>query len=452
MARWFRNLCLSFLIVYGSASVAGAPGGHAQPAFQDHVEELYGVWRNVNGSGRSISRISVEPSGSGVKVRVFGDCGSRECDWGVQHAVVYEGDPKAQGEPRNAVNVKFENDVAASHLIIMRNPRNKGLVVQVFSRDRSGRDHGPDEIKPTNGDTYSIERFERTSEPIPYASHEPRQRHDSSRDGVSSRDGGPYPEGGPYQDRAPHQGAGPYKDSDPRAGREPDPHESHVNDRRGDDRNNRYAGGDIRFAGGDGRPYDGERDRYAPEGRGDGPPDPRDEEAGRPDRFGYGVDGPNAGGWRRSDGPGDCVRFDPDRIELSRAQGGWKIVDGRRWLFEFGGARDEAEVALDLLRHYHVDQSCSVGRGDGRFTYLLRGGEPLNGRFDSEDCDRFNLQKLRVKRIDGNYWIVEGRRTLYDFGARDDEAERALEVIQKYGFGASCHAGRSGGGMRYLRR
>ena len=66
-------------------------------------------------------------------------------------ATVYEGDPQvrsASRKPPSTSNLSL--DVNASHLIIMRNPRNKGLVVQVFNRDQRGRDRdrGPDEIQP----------------------------------------------------------------------------------------------------------------------------------------------------------------------------------------------------------------------------------------------------------------------------------------------------------------
>ncbi len=68
----------------------------------------------------------------------------------------------------------------------------------------------------------------------------------------------------------------------------------------------------------------------------------------------------------------DCVAFDPKTITVSKLQGSWKIVSGRRWLFDFGQSQTEARQALAAIRRYGFSQSCFVGRPDADFTYLRR--------------------------------------------------------------------------------
>ncbi|WP_372678681.1 hypothetical protein [Desulfosarcina sp.] len=68
----------------------------------------------------------------------------------------------------------------------------------------------------------------------------------------------------------------------------------------------------------------------------------------------------------------DCVDFDPKTVAVSNIQGRWKIVSGRRWLFDFGPAQTEARQALSVIRRYRFSRSCFVGRPDADFSYLRR--------------------------------------------------------------------------------
>ena len=68
----------------------------------------------------------------------------------------------------------------------------------------------------------------------------------------------------------------------------------------------------------------------------------------------------------------DCVAFDPKTIRVSKLQGSWKIVSGRRWLFDFGQNQTEAQQAIAVIRRYGFSQSCFVGRPNADFTYLRR--------------------------------------------------------------------------------
>jgi hypothetical protein len=67
-----------------------------------------------------------------------------------------------------------------------------------------------------------------------------------------------------------------------------------------------------------------------------------------------------------------CVPIDPERVTVSKLQGRWKIVSGRRWLFDFGKRQTEARQALAIIRQHGFTYRCSVGRPRANFTYLRR--------------------------------------------------------------------------------
>lgn len=68
----------------------------------------------------------------------------------------------------------------------------------------------------------------------------------------------------------------------------------------------------------------------------------------------------------------DCVRFNPARIQVSRINSRWKIVEGSHWIMDFGSKQGEARQALRILRHYRFTYSCFVGRPHPSMTYFRR--------------------------------------------------------------------------------
>ena len=68
----------------------------------------------------------------------------------------------------------------------------------------------------------------------------------------------------------------------------------------------------------------------------------------------------------------NCVAFDPGTLKVGNIQGRWKIVSGRRTLFDFGQSETDARKAMAVIRRHGFSQSCFVGRPDTGFTYLRR--------------------------------------------------------------------------------
>ena len=148
----------------------------------------------------------------------------------------------------------------------------------------------------------------------------------------------------------------------------------------------------------------------------------------------------------------DCVNFDPAAIRLRQVNGGWKLLAGSHWLFDFGADRAAAQKALQVIERYRMNRSCFVGRPDPSFTYLLaKGGIPA-GPMPGEDCLEFDPLSIRVSKIQNRWKIVEGRHWLFDFGKNEGQARRVLAIIKRYGFTHSCFVGRPKAEFTYLRR
>jgi hypothetical protein len=148
----------------------------------------------------------------------------------------------------------------------------------------------------------------------------------------------------------------------------------------------------------------------------------------------------------------DCVSFDPNNAQVRRINGSWKVVDGSHWLFDFGNQRNEANQALTIIKNYSVNQSCFVGRPDPSFQYLLVNNNAPSGRIRGEDCLSFNPNNLEVRRINGNWKIVDGSNWMFDFGSNQAEARQSLEIIKNKGFTQSCFVGRPNPSLEYLRQ
>lgn len=67
-----------------------------------------------------------------------------------------------------------------------------------------------------------------------------------------------------------------------------------------------------------------------------------------------------------------------------------------------------------------------------------------------EDCISFDPRRVRVRRIDGRWKIVEGRHWIADFGRRGREARQGLDVIRHYGLDRQCFVGRPNPSMTYF--
>ena len=67
-----------------------------------------------------------------------------------------------------------------------------------------------------------------------------------------------------------------------------------------------------------------------------------------------------------------------------------------------------------------------------------------------EDCIGFNPAKIRVRRINRRWKIVEGSHWILDFEDKESEAYTAYAIIENHGMNSICFVGRPNPSMTYF--
>jgi hypothetical protein len=152
-------------------------------------------------------------------------------------------------------------------------------------------------------------------------------------------------------------------------------------------------------------------------------------------------------------GPGSpwprCVSFNPATTSEVLVGTQWKVVDGAIPLFDFGARKADAQRAVEIIKHYGMNQSCTVGdplspQGPP-FSYMLVSGAPPAGAFAGEDCNGFNPATAIVSGLGlgpGFWRIIDNNNAMFYFGTNKPEADQSLGIIKLYGFDKQCFVGR----------
>lgn len=113
----------------------------------------------------------------------------------------------------------------------------------------------------------------------------------------------------------------------------------------------------------------------------------------------------------------------------------------------------EALYIQNIFESYAITKFCRVGETASKFTYILSGDNAPEGALNEEDCVRFNSSALNVRTYNGDWVIMEDNNfPIYNFGMDQQAAQKALCLIQKYGFTQQCFVGRPNASFIYLRR
>lgn len=147
----------------------------------------------------------------------------------------------------------------------------------------------------------------------------------------------------------------------------------------------------------------------------------------------------------------DCLTYNIDDIEITEDGDGWLITDGVNQIMVFEEFNN-AKKARDTINGYGLTSQCFVGRPDPGITYWLNDGQPpVDGTatIEGEDCLDFNRNELEIEQSEDLWRIVEGNSRLFSFDEYED-AEKALEIIQAYGFDKTCFIGRPDPAMMYF--
>ena len=148
----------------------------------------------------------------------------------------------------------------------------------------------------------------------------------------------------------------------------------------------------------------------------------------------------------------DCLPFNLDHVKVEFIGGEFKIVDGGHWMFGFGGAEQQAQRALEVIRFYKMDSSCFAGRPHAPMNYLLASGKAPVGSMPEEQCKPFDTSGIVLSQ-NGVFWkMLSGTEVLFDFGTKEFGAKQAIFAQYRYQFTHRCIVGPAGASFRYMRR
>lgn len=171
------------------------------------------------------------------------------------------------------------------------------------------------------------------------------------------------------------------------------------------------------------------------------------------------------------------VPIDLNTLQVYEADGQWGLRDGHRVFFTFGANRDDANHALDVIRHYGFTKLGCVGRFAPAMVYFLgsqadqhrpsvppqqagaparpaqppgqsKGGPPPGVTQTSvppaapDGHRRFDPRRVEVKRDKNEWKLMVGRDVLANFGPNQQEAYLAWNTVQHYRFNELVSIGR----------
>ncbi|GAB3039486.1 hypothetical protein GCM10025298_30780 [Natronobiforma cellulositropha] len=148
----------------------------------------------------------------------------------------------------------------------------------------------------------------------------------------------------------------------------------------------------------------------------------------------------------------DCIGVDPSNLAIDELSGNrWRISSGNVGLLVFD-EKEHAEAGKEIIEHYGFTSICFVRRPDPSMTYWLVDGDaptasgtPAGG----EDCIGVDPSDLAIDEISGDRWRIRSGNTGLIVFDEKENAERAKEVIEHYGFTSICFVGRPNPPMTY---
>lgn len=127
------------------------------------------------------------------------------------------------------------------------------------------------------------------------------------------------------------------------------------------------------------------------------------------------------------------VHFDPLQAELRWQAGSWQLWSGEVLLKDFGTHLAEARQALYLVRLLHWTEHGTLGTPRPILEYWLSNGQAPQGSGVGQLLP-LDQATLRVEMLQGQWWVRDAQRLLFNFGVQQEEAQKALALLRHYGF------------------
>ncbi|CAA6811687.1 MAG: Serine/threonine kinase [uncultured Sulfurovum sp.] len=132
-----------------------------------------------------------------------------------------------------------------------------------------------------------------------------------------------------------------------------------------------------------------------------------------------------------------CIDIDPHSLTVHKEDNQFKIFSHNTLLFNFIHDKG-AHRAQHIMKKYNMTQSCSLGKHEKAFSYLLtEHGMPM-GTIENEECIGFSYHNLNIEYINNHYDILSEGYQLFHF-AYKNEAEKALSLIKEHQFNHFCY-------------
>jgi len=135
------------------------------------------------------------------------------------------------------------------------------------------------------------------------------------------------------------------------------------------------------------------------------------------------------------------------RIHQGRITGTWADVPK-------GRARNAGKLELRLSPNGRILKAVQKtgGFGGSRWSRAQASARPAPPPPPTlkEDCVSFDPAAVRVRKINGNWKIVDGSHWLFDFGDDRSAARQTLRIIRHYRMDQSCFVGRPDPSFTYM--
>ncbi|MDE2135517.1 MAG: hypothetical protein KGM97_03980 [Alphaproteobacteria bacterium] len=313
-----------------SAAAALLCAGLLAGAARADVTAFYGNWENAGRDASGVAHVQISPAGGNhVGIRIYGDCHPIECNWGLADAQSYTADPRS-GEV-TSISANFNSGFARKQIII-RKGASGGLQFEMLTDfiDGSGRH---------NFDMTGALKHTAWAGPLGQGWENNASQHTGWGGGVRSG-----------ASQKPRETCDAFDDAAARAVQ---------------------AGTSWKVvAGNETLVVDGAAEGDALRALAT----IRHYRFDRRCRVGavpltYWKRGTQMASGRM--GGADCIAFNPTTAHAAHIGHRWRVVDGVQWIADSGDDKTQADSVLSLIRFYHLDAECFVGRPNPIMVYWL---------------------------------------------------------------------------------
>lgn len=140
-----------------------------------------------------------------------------------------------------------------------------------------------------------------------------------------------------------------------------------------------------------------------------------------------------------------CICVNPNKVKAQEVNGVWQLVDEDALHMPISNSEAGA-AAVNMIKQYGITNACSLGD----MTYFKSPNGAPQGAISGEDAIRFDSSTTKAEQKNGSWKVTSaGDLWLLDFGADQDSAEQAADIIRFYGFTNQCFVGNPARVMMY---